>query len=184
MEKKSKLLELPGELRNRIYRYTLLNNDEAVVEIDHNGIPEPALLLTCKKTRREGGEICYMENTFQLLVLNYDSRTVMRWASKMRVIRTNFETTLQPFSITTHGQPNWQNLRLWLQRYHSQRINWALTMFQSELDEMSSWTRVELRVIAAMFHMVEAAREVPWDRLALEIEEHHQILVEVDIQWK
>ena len=52
MADKPYLLTLPGEIRNRIYRLVLLEEDRILV--DTAGIPEPAMLIASKQLRNEG----------------------------------------------------------------------------------------------------------------------------------
>jgi hypothetical protein len=61
-ESHSPLLKLPPELRNRIYEYAL-RFDNGICEVNETvGIPESALLLTCKEIRREAIGIFYSVN--------------------------------------------------------------------------------------------------------------------------
>jgi len=48
---KSTLLELPPEIRNSIYRYTLV--DDSIIDISTYGSQEPGILSTCQQTRTE-----------------------------------------------------------------------------------------------------------------------------------
>ena len=41
----SPLMKLPGEIRNRIYRFSVANDD---VPVTRTGMTEPGLLLACK----------------------------------------------------------------------------------------------------------------------------------------
>ncbi|KAK3706704.1 hypothetical protein LTR37_012548, partial [Vermiconidia calcicola] len=52
----SPLLELPGELRNRIYGYVLVDD---IIKLDSTGHTEPELLHTCKQVRKEAIRIYY-----------------------------------------------------------------------------------------------------------------------------
>jgi len=57
------LLQLPPELRNRIYEACLLA--DGVIDVaDKDEIEEPALLATCKEVRNEATAIFYGGNTF------------------------------------------------------------------------------------------------------------------------
>ena len=58
------LLELPAEMRNRIYQYALIDSD--CVTLTHENCTQPALLRTCRQTRTEASGIFYSANKFQL----------------------------------------------------------------------------------------------------------------------
>ena len=46
-----RLLELPGELKNHIYRYTLVQ--QSGIRVHPKGFEGPGLLRACKEIRRE-----------------------------------------------------------------------------------------------------------------------------------
>lgn len=74
----SRLLQLPGELRELIYKAALIQDDpirlcersanagEAArgVQLSYHQATEPALLLTCHQIRREALHIFYRDNVF------------------------------------------------------------------------------------------------------------------------
>ena len=64
----SKFLELPGEIRNKIYRLVLVSDDN--IDITITPTPEPALLNVCRTTLEEATTIYYLENSFTADFLN------------------------------------------------------------------------------------------------------------------
>ena len=52
-----RLLDLTGELRNRIYRYALVDPDQLSIPITVDGYARPGLLSTCKQIRQEALKI-------------------------------------------------------------------------------------------------------------------------------
>lgn len=60
------LLKLPPELRNRIYRYAIVQ-DEPIDVAETTKKKEPALLATCKEIREQALKMFYHENTFYCL---------------------------------------------------------------------------------------------------------------------
>jgi len=75
----SPLFRLPPELRNRIYEYAVYRSAEHgfCVVTATSGIPEPALLLTCKLIRQEAIGIFYAENKFMADTPSFDSRAYL-----------------------------------------------------------------------------------------------------------
>lgn len=61
----SPLLDLAGELRNKIWRYALVKPSSIDVA-EKTSLDEPALLAVNKQIRGEGLEIYYAENAFRL----------------------------------------------------------------------------------------------------------------------
>lgn len=70
----SPLMKLPPELRNRIYRYTVVGDSK--IFVTHNGLREPELLHVCTQIRTEALGIFYSENVFSVENQNYDSSAV------------------------------------------------------------------------------------------------------------
>jgi hypothetical protein len=65
------LLGLAGELRNRIYRLTLITSGEDHrIKISPMSHDQPALLKTCRQIRSEALKICEAENLFAVDVVN------------------------------------------------------------------------------------------------------------------
>jgi hypothetical protein len=58
------LLELPAEMRNKIYRYALIN--ENCTTLTDSNCNQPALLRTCRQIRTEASILFYSQNKFQL----------------------------------------------------------------------------------------------------------------------
>lgn len=65
------LFKLPGELRNRIYRLSLL--EQSRIQVTPAGLGEPGLLLSCHQARNEAAPIFYSENEFIIHFPRYDS---------------------------------------------------------------------------------------------------------------
>jgi hypothetical protein len=63
-QSQSKLLTIPGEIRNQIYRHVIVSDSK--IRITNTPIPEPALLKTCSTIRRETIAIYYLENSFDI----------------------------------------------------------------------------------------------------------------------
>jgi hypothetical protein len=94
-------LDLPGELRNDIYRLTL-KYDHAV-NGERTKFPSIALLRTCKKIHEEAASILYSENTFTFgIALNF--------TNLQRMILHCFPTSLLVWPATTYHQ--------WLRKLH------------------------------------------------------------------
>ena len=98
----SLLIQLPGEIRNRIYELVLYHSDKITIRI-MTGTPEVAntyaynepikhflgLLSTCKQIRYEASPVFYEMNTFAL-VSHYDGElqkhhNTERWRNGLRV---------------------------------------------------------------------------------------------------
>ena len=113
----SPLLKLPGELRNRIYRFALITHDHIRLPVTTRTFPEPALLATNKEIRREASSLFYSENHFMIEVRDFDSTACVIFSHKIAYVE-GLKTARYRFSWLSK-RPNWANLHLWLFRLHS-----------------------------------------------------------------
>ncbi|KAK5117157.1 hypothetical protein LTR85_008925 [Meristemomyces frigidus] len=63
-----KLLGIPPELRNHIYRYAPTDSD--LIQVNARNATRPDLLLTCRQLRQEASGIFFGENAFHVLVMD------------------------------------------------------------------------------------------------------------------
>lgn len=102
-EKKCHLLQLPGELRNRIYRYALVTDDD--IDVTSTGPGEPALLLSSKDIRQESLLIYYRENHFNMRVPDWNGTALVPFMKQLRKIGEPVSESFQ-----TPGSPNGDNM--------------------------------------------------------------------------
>lgn len=101
--KKCHLLDLPGDLRNRIYRFVLVSGEE--IEVESTGPGEPALLRTCKTTREESIDIYYSENFFNIQIADWNGRALLPFMQQQMARKV---VTMACFEV--YGARNWDNL--------------------------------------------------------------------------
>ena len=104
--KRCHLLNLPGELRNRIYEFAVVQESE--LTITAKGPGQPALLSTCRKIRREAGTLYYGKNVFSLKIERYNGAAFApfaRQAHKFDVYRQ-----MQTIKFRFDLEPDWDNL--------------------------------------------------------------------------
>lgn len=65
------LLELPAELRNRIYRLVLHRNKH--IQVATTGYEREDMLSTCRQIRQEAIKIYYYENTFRVTMPDWNT---------------------------------------------------------------------------------------------------------------
>jgi hypothetical protein len=108
------LLGLPGELRNRIYRYALVQHDRIIIDKnDGNGCMQPGILRVCRQLRQEITKIYYEENTFRLNI--YDCR--LEPQPKHWIWKTG-----EQLWMSSSGEPMWSNLIEWMRRIHKRQL--------------------------------------------------------------
>ncbi|KAK4613901.1 hypothetical protein CLAFUW4_09311 [Fulvia fulva] len=109
-----KLLELPAELRNKIYRYSICEKDG--IEVPRTGREQPGLTRTCKQIRKEATAIYYLENIFLVDAPGFDRYTCERIE---RQARAHVNIGKLDFLIDTEAYSySWSELVKWLKLYH------------------------------------------------------------------
>ena len=179
----SPLLSLPGEIRNRIYRYALINDDDAVA-VTSSGIPEEGLLLASTQIRQECVEIFYYENNFYVPIPYYDSSVLVKWCAKLRLMHKRHQKAIDynlKFGIGM-AVPHWENLILWLKGYHDKDLDRGQHVYlPSEAPEDFT---VDQMIVGGMFNIVLGMMFRPWVEVLKVLEEQHCILSRIDRRWE
>ncbi|CZT17439.1 uncharacterized protein RCC_03273 [Ramularia collo-cygni] len=125
-----RFFDLPGELRNMIYRQAVVTSDEKnPIIVNATGYARSALLQTCKQAYSEAYRIHQLENIFEVPILDLDAtapikfRDVMMFA-KVRGVLHKKDTT--PYVVViwftaknkSEGVKLWPNLMVWLEYVH------------------------------------------------------------------
>lgn len=174
----SRLLSIPPELRNRIYRNVLL--DPGRINVSATGFTEPELLLTCKQIRSEAMGIFYNECTFVLDNDDYDPTTAIAWTMKLRALskRKIITNRCGPPTIfsQTRPTPSWTNLLKWVKACHERQ---AGAMYAGETRKDAG-----AHIISACLLMGVNLRDTPWAGLEKVLEHQHCALVALDERWR
>jgi hypothetical protein len=158
------LLELPPELRNRIYEYAL--HETAGIQLV-SSLKLLLLLETCRRVRNEARSLWFHTNIFHLNVVDCDATL----ADTFNAINRNGTQLCVNMHFSFHRhQPNWHNLIAWCHRSYKSRLAFGLrnedasppmTVVQSAheivaaaIDEGASWAMCE--------RQLEASRKVAW----------------------
>lgn len=180
----SRLMALPGEIRNRIYRFVFADSPFPVVFVTSAGLQEPKLLTTCKEVskhasgppipaadsqpsqvRKEAGPIFWVETVHTLVVDDFDGTSTCRFTNKSRAPCREFglrESDLkhQFVGIT---RPNWANLMDWAWRFHSSqtRVAWEANENFMVFSPPATLQKV-MCIASTMFQTTHAMRDKPW----------------------
>lgn len=109
----SLLLDLPLQLRNRVYAFALVEEGEVSVT---PGVLQPALLRTCSQSRGEALPLCYMDTRFTINIPNCDGSLDIHWARHLRLLKHHGFSNIGAVTVGCiySGRPNWRNLIVWL----------------------------------------------------------------------
>jgi len=163
----SPLMNLAAELRLLIYEYAVYL-DNGVIEVNEAaGIPEPALLLTCKEIRHEALPIFYTQNTLHLLIHSYSPATPLLIHRKQEAILEQYQYYIFVSHIVLDGPANWRNLLAWLRHGHESDSPVGIVQVAPPLKTeygLGALERAkELTVVAGLFDVVGLLDDVRWD---------------------
>jgi hypothetical protein len=168
-----RLLSLPGELRNRIYRFAL--HSERTIEVDKLRWPlhQPPLLKTCKTIRAEALRLFYTENKISTNIHDWDPIVKYRFQQLMAIHNIRPQHLHHYFT----GVPNWKNLTDWLRAVHQGRIG-AIS------DAVGKTRPIERKIVGIMFKIVRKAAGVSvWAQVEDLLVAHRELLGMNDARW-
>ena len=165
------LLGLPGELRNRIYRYVLVSDE--TIHIDPDCFQQPALLRTCTQVRNETSSIYYKENDFEFEVLEFNISALMSWWQHGR---SHYQVAPPPASYCEIDEIGTRaDLLSWLRRAHRGDVPFFVA------GERSVWW---MKNIAHFFKTVRIlGDETPWEKV-VKVLENEIDAMKLDLSFK
>ncbi|KAK4628278.1 uncharacterized protein CLAFUR5_04226 [Fulvia fulva] len=84
---------LPPELRNRIYEDVLIEPGSKRTDVSSK-VVEPALLLVCHKIRDEARPMWYLQNRFEITVMNCNAAKLIKFIARIDSISADAECDL------------------------------------------------------------------------------------------
>ena len=115
------LLDLPPEMRNRIWREVLVSPDR--IQIDDSHYQQPALLNCCWQISDEACSIYYGENHFVIQVAGLQSGAVASWCQHSLHYQKLFKrVTYDLTTLADQEKGKWSDLLKWLLRCHDRDV--------------------------------------------------------------
>ncbi|KAK4504855.1 hypothetical protein PRZ48_002818 [Zasmidium cellare] len=158
-----RLLKLPGEIRNRIYRFALVESGN--LDINPNGPGEPALLRVCRTVRNEGRSIYYTENVFTLKITEFNGAKYMPFMWQFD--RYEPLVTKPNVMFDIRGRANWANLVEWVKADHRG------PGIRPNLDELAAESDY---VMSGAFSLAKTMHWLPWPMLEEALNAMHRAL--------
>ncbi|WMI39068.1 uncharacterized protein CLAFUR5_20359 [Fulvia fulva] len=174
-----RILELPAELRNRIYRLTL--SQEEQMDVTETGFEIPGVLKTCRQIRSEALAIYFYENRFRVTGASWNSDTLFKLTSTIKSM--GLDTEKMPVDGRwTLGPPSWKNLMLWLQRYHAQEL-------QLRPSRPASMLKIEVKdpvryAVGSLGVIVDRSRDQSWTRVKKTLDALRPMLIILNRRWE
>ena len=170
--RESRLLSLPPEIRNLIYRYALV---EGEINIGHpHVLPTlPGALQVNKQVRSETLDIYYKENVFVWYIDQFNADALTQWC----LSSWDRYFAQMSFALTVYRKVSWTNVLRWLRAYYDFEVigitppEWRPSPVINAVDRL--------------FAAVESWRKqgLNWEAIEENLEMMHSVLAEVDENW-
>lgn len=185
----SSFARLPPELRLQIYEYAFYIPIEEgrYVVTKEDGIPEPALLFTCKSIRYEAIDLFYRKSNFHLMMPSCDPTTEALMTRKEKLLNNGEIKNRRQCYVDGPGSlgNDWKNLQEWLRLYHAGEAHEmapnAVSLYEG--DDVGA-VYVEQPFIRTMFKLVAEMNGKPWEMVGELIDGFHCGLVALNRDWR
>lgn len=178
---RSTLYKLSPELRNRIYSYALAPDGKSWAVTIENGMPEPALLFTCKHVRKEAIGIFYNENEFVLTMRDYHPAVQILWNRKTDALPPNIDLSKKVYWVEEHGVKHWNNLKKSLRVIHSQNIT---IKGPGHFDaDPTTAAREQGNFLFALEKMTSMMMSRPWEEVETVVDNLRAGLIKINPAW-
>ena len=166
----SRLLALPGEIRNIIYKMVLeLDSNLAITS---QPFPEPPLLRTCKAVRREASSIFYYGNKFEVDCPNWEHSTFRKYYERLhRELGPSHDVTT--YWVNSGSRTSRANLVRFLQAVHSGKV-WVGFQYPGDRDTG----------IGGAFEMVRRLEAQKWETVASVLEVYLDEVAKAHLGWR
>lgn len=168
------LLNLPAELRNRIYREVPLSSSLVFVSV--RGYERSALLATCKIIRNEATSIYHHENEFRLDSFEFSPDVPHRFfksLSKMKLKLGKMATSRPVFS----GTWKWENVLDTMRLIHSKAMpGFGDVRMKDSVGDIDSTTML----LIGMFLRVDKLAGQSWELVKGLLEDQKAVMMVVD----
>ncbi|PPJ51924.1 hypothetical protein CBER1_09369 [Cercospora berteroae] len=168
------LLNLPGEIRNKIYRYALI--EAKPIEVMRKGPGEPSLLRVCNRIRREARSIYYAENEFEVHLEDFNGEALVPFKNQYSCFSNWQNGQRRGVNITNlmKGKPNWENLVAWA------KADRFRTAFWPDISRAYCPTH---QVAASVFRIVDSVDGLPWYEVEVALEAMREVLDGLPSLW-
>ena len=147
--RQSPLITLPSEVREIIYRYTLVQ--DKIIMLEPATKHHAALLCCCTQIREEASQLYYCGNNFKSEIKDYMFPGVKYFRLRMEKYP---QPAGSPSRLSWFGKlmfPNWRNLLAWLKAHH-----------EGKLPSAHLFSHPQLQLVLPAFDKVKELKEQPW----------------------
>ncbi|KAK4610435.1 hypothetical protein CLAFUW4_13687 [Fulvia fulva] len=184
-DERCRLLELPGKLRNRIYRDALVLGPGLEIPVKATGYNTEGLMRTCKTIRNETTSLFYCENHFAVEVWDYDPTALIRFTA---ILSSLGFSSLGSDNAKMHiegdvksKKPSWPNFLRLLQGIHEDKVIRIPSTPAAGLERGGQ--SLEDMVVAGLVVLVMQTRDLSWTRVRDLLREQRPVLGRIDAAW-
>jgi hypothetical protein len=179
----SLLLDLPPELRVRIYEYAVWAEDGCLVT-KTRGVPEPPPLMTSTAIRKEAIDVYYSINAIDMKIESDDMTIGSFWARKSKILRRQYGITPNHANADFEGPPSWTSLKHWIKAAHKGEKDLAeFGPVPADPTVDSTEEAKELKLVFGIISSVIAMRSRPWEEVEPIVEALRVGLTAIDDMW-
>ncbi|KAK3617717.1 hypothetical protein LTR56_025094 [Elasticomyces elasticus] len=166
----SALLNLPAELRNKIWGEALVSK-KGPIAINKYTWAQPLLLRTCKQIRKEAGPMYYSLNRFDIVHTDLDFRAHIRFYN----IAKKFEKfPKMSYFRGPVGEMSWENLMGGAKAVHEGTV---------PLDRYAWFTGARAAAAGAL-RIAWSLRDVEWSTAQKVLDEYQRAVMHVSTGWE
>ena len=175
--RESQLLSLPAELRNMIYNYALIEDDDIEIHTSTPPPPQLVLLQVNRQMRNEAIKIYYTQNEFNWVIHACDASNYIKWSNSSRFRQ------MSNISLSFCGHRNWANLLRWIQAAYHGESPGPRCSTEDESDEVVESDVMALQQAFDMMRILKS-HQMSWDQVVQCFEHMHKALKATDPGWE
>ncbi|EME85004.1 uncharacterized protein MYCFIDRAFT_83051 [Pseudocercospora fijiensis CIRAD86] len=178
-----RFLDLPGELRNLIYRMALVTDTPTI--ITSSGYSRPALISVNKEIREETAGIFYFENRYLVDTPRFSVSILRRF---VRILITfykqGWKIKAKVNAFTSDRTPHWSNLMEWMRQIHLKQVpNSIPTPDWLWQHGFGRFGHQEVNVLSVMFKTAHDMEGVEWEMVKKVLGNSRMLLGMADARW-
>lgn len=178
-----RLMMLPGELRNQIYRHVLCGNEN--LRVGGSGYKRPTFMLCCRQIRRETLAIYYQENRFKFVLYRWRCIGHERFCTALDAAEVQLPKT--GHFVVLDKSPHWPNFRALIKHAHQRASRKHASdsgrVAKDQQSRCEKARRFERPHLLWTSQLIVAMAALPWEIVDRVLLTYRARLVKIDARW-